>query len=142
MIRKTLEPQWEAEWIVANCPQQGFEVKARLFDEDPSVRTILEACVFIFNKIVQSGDDSLGSAHIWLGPLHATYHLDHHPVEVRRRSGSWRAYGAQRLRNSISRDKQDIRATLVVSVQVLGRTEAKSGAKAYTVGPSLSFKLK
>ncbi len=33
-IRKSLEPHWEEEWIVANVPTSGFRLKCRLYDED------------------------------------------------------------------------------------------------------------
>ncbi|KAG8424506.1 hypothetical protein J3458_001289 [Metarhizium acridum] len=33
-IRKTTEPEWNEEWVVANVPPSGFKLKCRLYDED------------------------------------------------------------------------------------------------------------
>ncbi|KHN98966.1 C2 domain containing protein [Metarhizium album ARSEF 1941] len=33
-LRKTTEPQWNEEWVVANVPPSGFTLKCRLYDED------------------------------------------------------------------------------------------------------------
>ncbi|PHH77386.1 hypothetical protein CDD82_3544 [Ophiocordyceps australis] len=33
-LRRTLEPEWNDEWIVANVPPSGFSLKCRLYDED------------------------------------------------------------------------------------------------------------
>lgn len=33
-LRRTLEPKWHDEWIVANVPGSGFTLKCRLYDED------------------------------------------------------------------------------------------------------------
>jgi hypothetical protein len=32
--RRTLEPKWHDEWIVANVPGSGFTLKCRVYDED------------------------------------------------------------------------------------------------------------
>jgi Ca2+-dependent lipid-binding protein len=35
-IRKDMNPVWECEWIVANVPASGFQLKALVMDEDPA----------------------------------------------------------------------------------------------------------
>ena len=46
-IHKNTNPEWNAEWIVTNVPKSGFDLKCRLYDEDPS-----------------DYDDRLGNAHV------------------------------------------------------------------------------
>ena len=117
-IQKTVEPEWNAEWIVANVPSSGFDLKIRLYDEDPS-----------------DHDDRLGNVHInvngiseqWPGIKEETY-------KVEKKGGSKRAYvlrGCWAVFNKGFR----LSGEMVVSVELLGRTEGEHGGRVWTVGP-------
>lgn len=117
-IRKKTNPEWNSEWIVANIPIDGFKMKARLYDEDPS-----------------NHDDRLGNIHIevnhigedWKGFQEESFH-------IKKRMGSKRAY---MFRGCFAIFKRNIHMSgeVFVSVEVLGRSEVKSGGRPFTVGP-------
>ncbi|KXX73104.1 Synaptotagmin-11 [Madurella mycetomatis] len=119
-VRKTTEPVWEDDWIVANVPASGFTLKCRLYDEDWPDR-----------------DDRLGNVTIrvpyvdenWegLGPEGRVF-------EVRKRSGSKRAY-VVRGAASVLCGNGPITPQLHVSIKVLGKSDPPHG-QMYTVGPA------
>ena len=117
-IRRNVNPEWNCEWIVANVPADGFKLKARIYDEDPS-----------------NNDDRLGNVHVnvpqiteqWQGIREEAY-------GIKKRMGSKRAY---LFRGCAAMFNRNVRMSgeLVVSVQVLGKTEGVPGGRAFTVGP-------
>nr|OQO27842.1 hypothetical protein B0A51_04677 [Rachicladosporium sp. CCFEE 5018] len=51
-IRRSTDPEWNVDWIVANVPASGFKLKLRLYDEDPADQ-----------------DDRLGNVHVHVNSL-------------------------------------------------------------------------
>lgn len=112
---KTVKPEWNATWVVAGVPEDGFELKARLFDEDPD-----------------DHDDRLGKVHYhsgrlsekWQGPKEESF-------KVHKTGANFRAY-TLRWCASAMKPGRDVHAHLVISIEVLGRTKEDLG-KAYTI---------
>ncbi|OKL60985.1 hypothetical protein UA08_03922 [Talaromyces atroroseus] len=123
-VRKNVNPEWDAEWIVANVPESGFHLKCRVFDEDPA-----------------DHDDRLGNAHVvvdhisgnWLGIKESSYRL-------KKRAGSKRAYVVRTVVATCSGFSRELDAEIYISVECLGRTPAENGLPIYTLGPVYWFK--
>ena len=117
-IRRSTEPEWEEEWIVANVPGSGFRLKCRLYDED-----------------YPDHDDRLGNftfetSHIsedWKGPNHESF-------QVKKRMGSKRAYLLKAATSALSKDTS-MTPRLHLSIEVLSKSDPP-GAQMYTVGPT------
>ncbi|KAH6623768.1 hypothetical protein F5144DRAFT_371372 [Chaetomium tenue] len=119
-IRRSTEPVWDEDWVVANVPASGFVLKCRLYDED-----------------WPDHDDRLGNVTIrvphvdenWegLGPDGRVY-------EVKKRAGSKRAYLYHGVTAAVCRD-HGVTPRLHVSMQVLGKSDPPH-AQMYTVGPT------
>lgn len=111
----TTEPVWDSSWVVAGVPEDGFELKARLYDEDPD-----------------DHDDRLGKVSYtsgklspkWQGPKEQSF-------KVHKRGANFRAYTLRWCTSALRPDRK-IHAQLVISVQVLGPTKEDLG-KAFTV---------
>lgn len=117
-IQKTVEPEWNAEWIVANVPASGFEMKIRLYDEDPS-----------------DHDDRLGNVHIHVNGLSEQWPgIKEETFKIEKRSGSKRAYFLRGCWAVFNRGFQ-MTGEMVVSVELLGRTVGNYGGRVWTVGP-------
>ncbi|EFR01859.1 C2 domain-containing protein [Nannizzia gypsea CBS 118893] len=119
-VKRTINPEWNCEWIVANVPSSGFELKCRIYDED-----------------IADNDDRLGSAYVevrdtisesWPG-------IKEQGFKVRKRMGSQRAYLLRTIASTFSKNV-DNEGLLYVSVECLGRTPGQEGAHLYTVGPN------
>ena len=116
-IRRTTSPEWNADWILCNIPVSGFKLKARLYDEDPA-----------------DHDDRLGNVHIHVGSINENWKgIKEQSYDIKKRSGSKRAYLLQACTAFINR--KQISGELVVSIQLLGRTQVDSGGKIFTLGP-------
>ncbi|KAL0467956.1 hypothetical protein QR685DRAFT_503076 [Neurospora intermedia] len=119
-IHHSLEPVWEEDWIVANVPTTGFELKCRLYDED-----------------WPDHDDRLGNVTIKVDHLDEDwpgFGLDGKFFEVRKRSGSKRAYfhkGIEALMNGLKWTTPRIH----ISVNVLGLSDPPH-AQMCTLGPT------
>ena len=74
-IRRNTDPEWNAVWIVANAPADGFKLKLRVYDEDPA------------NK-----DDRLGNVHINVPALQGWAGLQDERYHIEKKTGSKRAY--------------------------------------------------
>lgn len=117
-IRRNTNPTWNAEWIVANVPSSGFELKARLYDEDPV-----------------DYDDRLGNVHVDVESLHDNWNgIKEQSYDIKKRMGSKRAYLIRGCVAMFSRGLH-MSGELVISVEVLGRTETDSGGRLWTIGP-------
>lgn len=117
-IRRSCDPEWNSEWTVANIPASGFALKARIYDEDPA-----------------DHDDRLGNVHVHCDSLNDNWHgIQEQPYKIKKRMGSKRAY---MIRGCAAMFSKGIRMSgeLVVSVEVLGRTDADNGGRIWTVGP-------
>lgn len=116
-IRRNVEPVWDAEWIVANVPASGFALKARIYDEDPA-----------------DHDDRLGNVHVHVDRLFEGWEgIREREYKIKKRMGSKRAYA---LRGCAAMFKRGVQMSgeLVISVELLGRTESREG-RVWTVGP-------
>lgn len=98
-IRRSTNPVWNAEWIVANIPASGFALKARIYDEDPA-----------------DHDDRLGNAHVHVYNIGEDWEdIKERPFKIRKRSGSKRAYIVRGCAAMLSRSIQ-LTGDLIVSV--------------------------
>ena len=117
-IRRSTNPVWDCEWIVANVPASGFKLKARIYDEDPA-----------------DHDDRLGNVHVHVDRITEDWQgIKEQAFKIKKRSGSKRAYAIRGCAAMLSR-QINFSGDLVMSVEVLGRTEAEHGGHIYTVGP-------
>ncbi|KAI1652627.1 hypothetical protein F4813DRAFT_304987 [Daldinia decipiens] len=123
-VRKTLEPQWEQEWIVANIPSSGFKLKCRLYDEDwPDHNDRLGNVTILVNRVSED----------WEG-----FGLEPKEFEVKKRSGSKRAYILKACMSAFAKDVS-LTPRLYISAVVLGKSDPPYG-QIYTVGPTYYFK--
>ena len=117
-IRRNVNPEWDSHWIIANVPSSGFELKARIYDEDPA-----------------DHDDRLGNVHIHADSISDDWEgIQEQSFRIKKRMGSKRAYLFRGCAALVSRDVH-MSGELFVSVQVLGKTETEYGGRLFTVGP-------
>ena len=117
-IRRSTEPEWNSEWIVANVPASGFKLKARIYDEDPA-----------------DHDDRLGNVHVNIDHISEAWKgIQEQAYNIRKRMGSKRAYAIRGCASMFNR-RVHMCGELILSVQVLGRSLAEHGGRMYTVGP-------
>ena len=117
-IRRNVEPEWNNDWIVANIPASGFQLKARIYDEDPA-----------------DHDDRLGNVHVNVAGLDENWGgIREESYNIKKRMGSKRAYF---IRGCAAMFKRGVHMSghLVISVQVLGRSQVENGGRMFTVGP-------
>ncbi|KAI1852288.1 hypothetical protein JX265_006338 [Neoarthrinium moseri] len=122
-LRRTITPEWEDEWIVANIPSSGFKLKCRLYDEDwPDHNDRLGNVTYIVNGIDEH----------WEG-------VSHKEFEVKKRVGSKRAY---LLKAATSAFHKDVSMTprLVLTATVLGLSDSQPNAQVHTVGPTSYYR--
>lgn len=116
--RRTIEPEWNTEWILANVPASGFELKVRLYDEDPA-----------------DHDDRLGNVHVHVDQISESWAgIKEHSYSIKKHMGSKRAYLLQALTACVNRNKK-LSGDLTLSIELLGRSETDNGGKVYTLGP-------
>ena len=117
-IRRSCDPEWNSEWIVANVPASGFKLKARIYDEDPA-----------------DHDDRLGDVHISVNSIDEGWPgIREESYKVKKRMGSKRAYLIRGCAVMFRRSAH-MSGELVVSVEVLGRTNTDNGGRTWTIGP-------
>jgi hypothetical protein len=117
-IRRCVNPEWNAEWIVGNVPARGFKLKCRLYDEDPG-----------------DHDDRLGNAHVEVPSLSETWKgITEQSFKIKKRMGSKRAYLTQAIATT-ARLRETMSGHLILSIEMIGRTESNHGGRLYTVGP-------
>ncbi|ROT37169.1 hypothetical protein SODALDRAFT_334244 [Sodiomyces alkalinus F11] len=122
-IRKTTDPEWNDEWIVASVPATGFTLECRIYDEDYP------------NK-----DDSLGSVTIGVDQITPDWEGIPPPgreFKVMKRTGHKGVY-LVRATNSCFDPKVEMTPTLWVSIELLGQSSPPYG-QMYTVGPCYHF---
>ena len=117
-IRKSTNPEWNETWVVANVPGTGFKLKCRIYDEDAS-----------------DHDDRLGNIHMDVVPFDENWQGIHEQAfKIKKRMGSKRAYFFRGIAALASRNVK-MSGDVVISAELLGRTEGDSGGRMYTVGP-------
>lgn len=117
-IRRSVDPIWDCEWIVANVPASGFSLKARIYDEDPA-----------------NHDDRLGNVHVHVHGIGENWEgIREQSYKIKKRSGSKRAYLVRGCASLLSSSVK-LSGNLFISVEVLGRTEEDHGGRIWTVGP-------
>ena len=88
-VRRTTNPEWEQDWVVANVPKTGFTLKCRIYDEDwPDANDRL-------------GNLTLNIPHVdehWEG-----FGPEGKVLEVKKRSGSKRAYLIKAATSALTR---------------------------------------
>lgn len=118
-IRRSLAPEWNEEWIVANVPSSGFKLKCRLYDED-----------------WPDHDDRLGNVTVLVHHVGDDWEGIPSPREfkVKKRVGSKRAYILKACTTAFSSAKS-MTPRLWISIDVLGKSDPPHG-QCYTVGPT------
>ncbi|KAI4209083.1 MAG: hypothetical protein LQ351_007948 [Letrouitia transgressa] len=118
-IRRSTDPVWDTEWIVANIPASGFKLKARIYDEDPA-----------------DHDDRLGNVHVNVDSIGESWSgIKEQSFKIKKRMGSKRAYLIRGCAAMFSKDLH-MSGNLVISVELLSRTEVgDNGGRVWTVGP-------
>ncbi|KAL9131848.1 MAG: hypothetical protein Q9217_000294 [Psora testacea] len=117
-IRRSVDPVWNSEWIVANVPASGFALKARLYDEDPA-----------------DHDDRLGDVHVHVDNIGDNWEgIKERPYKIKKRRGSKRAYLIRGCAAMFSRSIK-MSGDLIISAEVLGRTDTDNGGRLWTIGP-------
>ena len=119
--KRTVEPVWEQEWIVANIPRSGFTLKCRLYDEDDPDHNDRLGNVTITERGI---DES------WKG-----YGTAGRVLDVKKRSGSKRAYLFKAASSALTGGHKSITPQLHISIDVLGKSDPPY-AQMYTVGPT------
>jgi hypothetical protein len=117
-IRRNTDPEWNAEWVVANAPAGGFKLKLRVYDEDPA------------NK-----DDRLGNVHIHVPSLQGWGGMQQQKYHIEKKSGSKRAYMVRAVATCF-RVAKHMHGDIFVSMEVLEKTaEDGQNGRMYTLGP-------
>ncbi|VBB81231.1 Putative protein of unknown function [Podospora comata] len=119
-LRRTTEPEWREEWIVANVPASGFALKCRLYDED-----------------WPDHDDRLGNVTVRVPHVSEDWEgfgPEGKIFEVKKRSGSRRAYFVHGIRSVFCRNVP-LTPRLQLGIEVLGKSDPPH-AQVYTVGPT------
>lgn len=119
-IRRTLEPEWNDEWIVANVPPSGFTLKCRLYDEDS-----------------RDADDRLGNVTVKVPQIFDKW--DGFPAPGRefgakKRMISKRAFLLKGL-SSLLHSDMHMTPRLTISIELLGPSDPPH-AQMYTLGPT------
>ncbi|KAK8090478.1 C2 domain-containing protein [Apiospora hydei] len=115
-IRKTLEPVWNDEWVVANVPASGFKLKVRLYDEDwPDHNDRLGNVTVVVHQLNEQ----------WKGFPVADF-------EVKKRAGSKRAYLVKAATTALHRGAS-MTPRLFMSAEVLGLSDSPPHAHMYTL---------
>lgn len=119
-LRRTTEPEWREEWIVANVPASGFALKCRLYDED-----------------WPDHDDRLGNVTVRVPHVSEDWEgfgPEGKIFEVKKRSGSRRAYFVHGIRSVFCRNVP-LTPRMQLGIEVLGKSDPPH-AQVYTVGPT------
>ena len=118
--RRTVNPEWHEQWVVANVPASGFTLKCRLYDEDAPDADDRLCNVTI--KVYQVSENWAG-----MPPPGKEF-------EGRKRVMSKRAYFLKAL-TSLVRSDVHMTPRLTVSIEVLGKSPPPH-AQMCTIGPT------
>ncbi|WVR04477.1 hypothetical protein IAU60_001480 [Kwoniella sp. DSM 27419] len=116
-VQKSVEPEWEESWTVAGVPGDGLKLSVRIYDEDPS-----------------DHDDSLGRVLLETGRIDEGWKgIQKESFKVKKKKADLRAYAARWVCTVVNSNTH-LHAALVMSVEVLGRTDKDEDVgKVYTV---------
>ena len=125
--RRTLNPEFNAQWIVAGIPESGFLLSCRLRDEDPG-----------------NYDDDLGKAVLRIpnedeGSLTEGWRSGDREYKVHKRSGRITITLFTWIARAITRGDVGHHVRVWISVEVLGKSENQQDTRLYTVGPRALF---
>lgn len=127
-VRRCLEPQWNEEWIVANVPAAGFELKCRIYDEDyPANNDRLGNVTVNIASVSESAIAEAGKE--------GGFPSDGKWYEVDKRVNV--AYFIKACTSLITR--KPFTAKLQLGIEVLGKSNPPHG-QMYTIGPTSSVK--
>lgn len=116
-VHKDTNPKWEQQWVVAGIPSDGFRLKCRLYDEDPT-----------------DHDDRLGNVTVYAHKIYENWPgLKEEGYDIKKRMGSKRAYTIQACISAVSKDVH-LGGKLYLSAEILGKTDGFDG-RMYTIGP-------
>lgn len=115
-VRRSCTPEWNAEWIVANIPSDGFKLKVQVFDEDPG-----------------NHDDQLGTVEVHADKIDG-FSIQKKEYKMKRKGASNRAYFMRGCRQLLSPSIPS-HARMYLSVEVLGQTTGEGG-RLYTLRPN------
>ncbi|KAG6030215.1 hypothetical protein E4U41_000156 [Claviceps citrina] len=119
-LRRTTEPEWNDEWVVANVPASGFTLKCRLYDEDSP-----------------DGDDRLGNITVKVPQLFEGWDGIPAPgkeFEAKKRMISKRALVLKSIATCFDSDMR-VTPRLCITMEILGKSDPPH-AQMYTVGPT------
>ncbi|OAR01018.1 hypothetical protein LLEC1_07348, partial [Akanthomyces lecanii] len=119
-MRRTLEPEWNEQWTVANVPPTGFTLKCRLYDEDSPDK-----------------DDRLGNVTVRIPHLFEGWEGIPPPgrtFEGKKRMMSKRAYLIKTITN-LFHSNSHMSPLVQLSIELLGPSEPPHG-QMYTIGPA------
>jgi hypothetical protein len=140
-IHKTTNPRWEEEWVVANIPASGFSLKCRLYDEDSSDHDDRLGNVTIEVPHLEENWEGIGTHNKTAAPINRETNDKEdeegwagQTYDVKKRSGSKRAYLFRAIHTGISRNLK-MTPQLHISIEMVGKSEGP-GAQSYTVGPT------
>ena len=118
-IRRTTDPEWNDEWIVANVPPTGFTLKCRLYDED-----------------YPDSNDRLGNVTIKVPSVSEDWGFPPpgKVFDAKKRVISKRAFFIKALASILSKDVH-MTPHVTISMEVLGKSDPPY-AQMYTIGPT------
>ncbi|RFU26730.1 hypothetical protein B7463_g9617, partial [Scytalidium lignicola] len=117
-IHRNTNPEWEQQWIVAGIPSDGFRLKCRLYDEDPS-----------------DHDDRLGNVTVYERGIDGNWPgIKEESFDIKKRMGSKRAYTLKACTGILSMNMH-MGGKLYLSAKILGKTQGFDG-RMYTIGPN------
>ena len=119
-IRKTTDPEWQDEWVVANVPPTGFTLKCRMYDED-----------------LPDANDRLGNVTIKIPDVYDEWEGIPSPgkeFDAKKRAIAKRAFFLKGI-SSMFKSHVHMTPRLCVSIEVLGKSDPPF-AHMYTVGPT------
>ena len=125
--RRTLNPEFNAPWIVSGIPESGFLLTLNLRDEDP-----------------HNYDDDLGKTVVRMPwpdepdpKFHEGWESGEREYKVHKRRGSILSKVFTCTAEVLTFGSIGHRVRLWLSVQVLGKTENQDDRRLYTVGPRM-----
>lgn len=123
-VRKSTDPEWKQDWVVANVPKTGFTLKCRIYDEDYPDR-----------------NDRLGNLTINIPHVDENFEgfgPDGKVFDVKKRSGSKRAYLVKAVTSALTKDVS-MTPVLQIGIDVLGQSDPPH-ALMCTIAPTYWFK--
>lgn len=123
-LRKTTAPEWKSEWVVANVPPTGFQLKCRMYDED-----------------YPDGNDRLGNVTLKIPSIDDSWQGIPPPgreFEAKKRMISKRAFFLKGVSSVLSHNFH-MTPRLCISIEILGKSDPPY-AQMCTVAPTFWFK--